>query len=306
MKEVIAMIGIPGSGKSTRAHELAGMNDANAVIICRDTIREELFGPNYKITKARESEVTKKKYELILEAFMDENIGKIIIDETHCSNKTRQATVSDLIKASKASNDEFKFNQEIVETSFDVDKCHKQNTNRPRSVPFQTIEQMHQNFIDYIRETSSCPEWLPKKHKTSSEFGRCYIVDIDGTIADHHGLRSPFEWMKVDLDTPKQHVIDIVNMLYRAGNKVIIFSGRDGECYDLTESWLKVNGVLYDELYLRSAGDMRKDYIVKMELFQKHVMGKYTPVAVFDDRMQVVRYWRAIGIPVFQVELGLF
>jgi hypothetical protein len=51
---------------------------------------------------------------------------------------------------------------------------------------------------------------------------------------------------------------------------------------------------------------MRKDSVVKQELFDEHIRDIYDVVAVYDDRQQVVDMWRAMGIDCFQVAPGNF
>jgi hypothetical protein len=56
----------------------------------------------------------------------------------------------------------------------------------------------------------------------------------------------------------------------------------------------------------RPAGDNRPDALVKQELFELHVRHRWRVVGVFDDRRQVVRMWRELGLTVFQVAEGDF
>ena len=74
------------------------------------------------------------------------------------------------------------------------------------------------------------------------------------------------------------------------------------------ESWDNINAVQrmqsYIEahltepitLYMRPTGDMRKDTIVKRELYDEHIHGKFNIVAIFDDRACVNReVWDKLG-----------
>jgi len=83
-------------------------------------------------------------------------------------------------------------------------------------------------------------------------------------------------------------------------------SGRSDECRNETYQWLRENDVPFDELYMRAADDKRQDWKVKYDLFNEHVRGKYNVVGVFDDRDQVVKLWREMGLTCFQVAPGLF
>ena len=53
---------------------------------------------------------------------------------------------------------------------------------------------------------------------------------------------------------------------------------------------------------MRATGDKRKDTIVKKEIWDNHIYGKYNVFLAIDDRPSVVRMWRQdVGIPVLQV-----
>jgi len=89
-------------------------------------------------------------------------------------------------------------------------------------------------------------------------------------------------------------VITAVRAMHAAGHLVVFCSGRTDACRAETEKWLAEHvAVPYEALHMRAAGDMRKDSIVKMEIFDREIRDSYTVVAVFDDRAQVVAAWRA-------------
>ena len=58
---------------------------------------------------------------------------------------------------------------------------------------------------------------------------------------------------------------------------------------------------------MRATGDVRKDWIVKKELYKAHVKGQYFINFILDDRNQVVDLWRLdLGLPCLQVNYGDF
>jgi len=149
--------------------------------------------------------------------------------------------------------------------------------------------------IPYVPDTS-----LPK----------AIIVDVDGTVA-LRGDREPFDWSRVGEDLPNQPVIDVICSLWAYGLlkgdpiQVIFMSGRAEECRKQTELWLDVNVGLPFQLHMRKDGDFRQDWIVKDELFAL-VRDKYHALSAWDDRDQMVRYWRRIRLQCFQVSDGNF
>ncbi len=84
-------------------------------------------------------------------------------------------------------------------------------------------------------------------------------------------------------------------------------SGRTEACRDNTETWLMNNVTThYAALHMRATGDMRKDAVVKQELFNTHIRDHYDVRYVIDDRNQVVAMWRELGLTVLQVADGDF
>jgi len=74
-----------------------------------------------------------------------------------------------------------------------------------------------------------------------------------------------------------------------------------------TERWLAKHNVPYDMLIMRKHTDTRKDSIIKKEIFDEHIKGKYFVRFVLDDRNQVVDMWRQdLGLPCLQVYYGDF
>lgn len=134
------------------------------------------------------------------------------------------------------------------------------------------------------------------------------IFDLDGTIAniDHrtHFVRGGnHDWDAffaacVD-DSGVDHVIKTFHAHVQAGHKVRIWSARSDVVRTQTENWLSDMGI--DPWYLqhmRAAGDSTPD----VELKRYWLNQEYErPDLVYDDRQRVVDFWRAEGIPCFQV-----
>lgn len=134
----------------------------------------------------------------------------------------------------------------------------------------------------------------------------CIIVDLDGTLAHNNHGRSFYDFSAVDKDDVDEVVKDLVNMYFDKVD-VIIFSGRDDSCFDITEKWLAENDIRFNAMYMRVTGDRRNDAIVKRELFEAHIRNEYNVECVIDDRDQVVRMWREdLGLKVLQVAYGDF
>lgn len=139
------------------------------------------------------------------------------------------------------------------------------------------------------------------------EISMIYICDIDGTLANHQGIRSPYDESKVSLDVPLPTCQVIESLLEKDERNVIFFSGRTEACRKDTEEWLKQNLYLTHkpQLYMRAVGDQRSDDILKEEMYNKYIKDKYSVLGVFDDRLKVCRMWYRLGLFVFNCNQGL-
>ena len=136
----------------------------------------------------------------------------------------------------------------------------------------------------------------------------CVIFDLDGTFA-FLGDRSPYDASRAEGDEVNA-AVHFVYQAIRTGkpeSAVLLVSGREERWRPETERWLAKHGVIYEGLYLRRTGDRRKDTVVKREIYERHIAGKYAVRVVFEDRDQVVRLWRDdLNLPCFQVAWGDF
>ena len=137
-----------------------------------------------------------------------------------------------------------------------------------------------------------------------------YIVDIDGTLADSTGLRSPYDYTKVQGDRPIRAVSELVTGVQQQCilngwdewvPSVVFVSGRDEECRHETERWLRYNLGFSPELYMRAHGDKRHDAVVKREILERDLLPRYYILGAIDDRLRVLSMWQASGIFTFNV-----
>ena len=144
---------------------------------------------------------------------------------------------------------------------------------------------------------------------------RCYIFDIDGTIANnkhrsHHLEKSPKDWDAyhegVEADTVFGHMLQVY--IDTSNHHPVVFcTGRHDGQRKVTETWLWRNGFTeHRGLYMRKEGDHRPDHIIKLELLAQIRADGFEPIMAFDDRNSVVKMWRDAGIPCAQVAEGDF
>lgn len=141
----------------------------------------------------------------------------------------------------------------------------------------------------------------------TGQFSRpeCVLVDLDGTLA-LRGNRSPYDYSRVNEDEPNSPVVTVVLALRKYGLHVLVISGREDSCRDLSETWLKSTLGFTPVLLMRKSGDSRPDYVIKEELLTDHISDRYRVELVIDDRQQCVDLWRSLGLTTLQVADGDF
>jgi hypothetical protein len=198
---------------------------------------------------------------------------------------------------------------QVFDTPLEV--CLSRDAERERTVGNEVIQRMHDSFENLKKEFDF--RTIPQRSRIKDiksdwqvDLPYAFITDIDGTIAHMNGKRGPFDWEKVGLDDPDQSVIMTLKLLKSSGVTVLAVSGRDGSCREETEKWMKTHDVPFDALFMRPAGDFRKDSLIKKEIYERDIKGKFNVVMIFDDRNQVVDTWRELGLKCSQVEPGEF
>jgi predicted kinase len=298
MSRLLITRGLPASGKTTFARKL----QPNVVRINRDDLRLMLHGQRL-FTQWAEGQVTRTQraaVEALLRAHAD-----VIVDDTNLRAKTVREW-AELAARFGATFEVHDF------TDVPLAECIRRDLDRPEAdrVGEDAIRRMHSRYL----EGKNLPLPVPFVerggpgivYEADPQLPPVVLVDIDGTVAIM-GDRSPYDWSRVGSDSPNLPVIQAVRAMHAAGNAIVFCSGRDEVCRAETEAWLDVFvGVPYEGLFMRPAGDNRKDAVVKREIFEEQISDRWRVVGVFDDRQQVVRMWRALGLTVFQVAEGDF
>lgn len=286
MKTLYMIKGLPGCGKTTKAKSMQAKMP-NLVRVNKDDLRLQLHNGGY--SNWNEKLIVNARDMLIGIALEAGN--HVVSDDTNLAPK-HETRLKQLAK-----NNGAKF--ELIDmTDITPEECIKRDLQRERSVGSEVIMSMYNQFLRPPIPVIERNEDLPD----------VYLCDIDGTVAKMDG-RSPYNWDKVGSDKPNTPIIGIIEKIIKTGSEVIFVSGRDESCILETGVWLKENikGIpMPFTLLMRPKGDMRKDTVVKEEIYNTHIKGKYNAVAIFDDRRQVVQMWRGLGLTVLQVDEGNF
>lgn len=282
MKAIIT-VGVSASGKSTWARKFVAEN-RGWEIICRDDIRRQMMGGRIVWAKwnwGHEGRVT-QNYDRQVEAAAKKGVN-IILADTNLNAKLRAQRVASLEKMG--------YEVEVRPFEVTLEEAWKRDAQRDEGVGQSVIYKQYQDWLTFLGR---------KRYEGTKNKPTAVLVDVDGTLAHMQG-RSAYDWNKVHEDSFDETVSALVSGLKAAGHKVIVLSGRDGCCYDVTENWLRGYGVDFDEFFMREAGDQRKDTIIKEEIFWNKIADNYNVVAAIDDRPVVCRMWMELGIKVINV-----
>ncbi len=284
MKKLIMIKGLPASGKTTWARQYLKDNP-NTKRINKDELRAML--DDSKWNKENEKFILHIRDTVIAQAF--NNGYSVIVDDTNFASK------HELWLKEIANN--FKVEFEIKDfTDVPLDTCIKRDARRANSVGVKVIMQMWKQFLK--------PE--PKVVERRVELADAIICDIDGTLA-LFGDASPYDrdFSKDILNLPVRDLL----CLYNKTCKVILVSGRKDKYREQTEDWLNHNAVPFDFLYMRKTQpdgiQEPKDDIIKKEIYEEYIKGKYNIEFVIDDRPRIIRMWRDEGLFVFDVGDGM-
>lgn len=279
--KIIMLRGLPASGKSTWAKQYIADNP-QACRVNKDDLRAMLHGG--KFSKSNERQTIRVRNAAVIAGL---DMGRVVIVDDTNFNPIHEQELSKMASQLGAGF-------EVMDFDVDLATAIERDLKRPASVGSEVIKRMYKQYVQKKPEAIEENPALPS----------AIICDIDGTLA-HMAGRSPYEWHKVGTDTLDKTIANILHQYeYRT---IILLSGRDSVCRGETQEWLKRHNVHYDHLLMRGEGDMRKDNIVKRELFEQHIRGKYNVMFVLDDRDQVVDMWRNdVGLKVLQVAEGAF
>lgn len=277
MKKLIMYKGLPACGKTKAAKALLKVfGSGNAKRINKDDLRAMLDDGQW--SKGNEQFVLETRNFLVRKALASGLHA--IVDDTNLAPKHEEA----LRKLAQAEGAEFEVKDM---TDVPLETCVKRDLYRANSVGGAVIIDMWERYLK--PKDPEPPKW-------DAKLPNAIICDVDGTVAEMHN-RGPFDWSLVQQDTPRHVVLGVLESMYRSSYdiKVLFVSGRDSVCREGTEWWLNHFWGHGFELFMRPQGDKRKDSIVKREIYDQHIAGKYNVVAIFDDRPQVIRMWQSLG-----------
>jgi len=287
--QMLILRGLPASGKTTYAKKL---ETEGWVRVEKDEIRKDkrLFKDGqYNYKRGDESIVLKERNRIIRNSLAS---GKNVVSSDTNLNPKHVSGISSIAR-------EFGANVRTKDfLDIPIAELIRRDANRENSVGEQVIRKMFNSFV----------KTMPTFLKHDPELPYVIVSDLDGTLTTGPKDRSPYEWHKVgndDINLGLAHMLDGIALIDYA--KLFIFSGRDEVCRPETEAWLEKHDIEYDELYMRRTdhvdenGGQVKDTLVKADMIERYIKGKYNILIWFDDRPQVADMLRDVyGINVAQ------
>ena len=303
MSKLLILVGAPGSGKSTFARYFLRTED-NWIRVNRDDFRLMQFGDSLMIP-FYEERISKMVEASVLTLLKSDT--NVIIDATNTSLRTIQDMIHTYTEYADIS---FKvFDLPVDEL---VKRCDKRYEETGKFISKSVVERNVANLKHTLEKFDFAP--IPRKVQVATtsyatqdkNLPKAVICDLDGTLSLLNG-RDPYNAATCDNDLLNEPVAAALKMAKQQGYQVILLSGREDKFREPTMRFLDKHQIGYDLLLMRTSNDFRKDNIIKRELFEGEIQGKYFVEFLLDDRNQVVDMWRKdLHLPCSQVNYGDF
>jgi predicted kinase len=295
------LIGAPGSGKTTFAKYFI-RTEENWYRLSRDDFREMNFQDG--ALDAHTERLVSEMFDAAIEALLRRKCN-ILLDATHCRADYLNHFIN---KYNTQADITFRIFEAPVEEL--IARCDRRYAETGRFVPAGAIKHFVSELETLKKSFDFAPRYRTKAEnetaKQDATLPRAIICDLDGTLAII-GDRDVYDASKADEDALNQPVANILNAFAEKGYAILLVSGRDETFRAPTERFLDKYKIPYNQLYMRTAKDMRKDAVVKREIFDNEIAGKFFIDFILDDRNQMVDMWRRqLRLPCFQVNYGDF
>lgn len=280
MSKLLILVGAPGSGKSTFARYFLRTED-NWIRVNRDDFRLMQFGDSLMIP-FYEERISKMVEASVLTLLKSDT--NVIIDATNTSLRTIQDMIHTYTEYADIS---FKvFDLPVDEL---VKRCDKRYEETGKFISKSVVERNVANLKHTLEKFDFAP--IPRKVQVATtsyatqdkNLPKAVICDLDGTLSLLNG-RDPYNAATCDNDLLNEPVAAALKMAKQQGYQVILLSGREDKFREPTMRFLDKHQIGYDLLLMRTSNDFRKDNIIKRELFEGEIQGKYFVEFLLDDR----------------------
>jgi len=301
--ELTIMVGISGSGKSTVVKGWINWSQGKIVRLNRDEIRKSMYvdvpwdAHHDDFLRVAEREMAR----LALSKSKD-----VIVDDTNCIRKTRYAW--------EALAKDMRVRFRVVTMTTSIEVCIERDKLRADSVGEAVIRKQYKDLMETIklgpkedkpvltRPVFEREQLLNGGFTLRLPDAKIVIFDVDGTLANHEGVRNEYDNTRIMYDNPYPIVVEWAKAVYPYFN-LFILSGRKDFCGDDTCDWMEMQGVPFDHILMRRTKDNRPDTVIKEEILDEllTVFSLDQFAFVVDDRPKVVRMWKRRGLKVYPV-----
>jgi predicted kinase len=266
--QILILVGAPGSGKSTFARYFL-RTEENWMRLCRDDFRMMHFSVGN--LSEHEEELIAEMMDASIETLLFKG-SNVLLDATHCRRKYIDHYIG-----------RFNHLADIAFKVFDVDaatlaeRCEKRFQSTGKQIPanvqkkfLEELEELKKDFDFAFRPKINLYEPVAAQDIT---LPKAIVCDLDGTLSLMHG-RNPFDathCYEDELNAPVANVLRHLSNDYQ----ILLVSGRE-ECYrEPTVCFLEKYSISYHHLWMRPNKDFRKDAVIKREIFDAEITGKY-------------------------------
>lgn len=299
--QILILIGAPGSGKSTFSKYFI-RTEENWMRLCRDDFRMMHF--TYSNLSPREESLITDMQDASIEALLKKRCN-VLIDATHCRDEYLNHYIERFNHLADISFKMFEVDAKVI-----AERCDKRNKESGKFIS-TSVQRKYLKELEDLKKTfdfSLRPKIDNRERSVKQDISlpKAIICDLDGTLALMDD-RNPFDATHADKDDLNEPVANTLKVFAKEGYQILLVSGREDRFREPTISFLNQYDIPYHQLWMRPSKDFRKDSIVKREIFDAEIAGKYYIEFVLDDRDQVVEMWRKeLKLPCFQVNYGSF
>ena len=248
------MMGLPASGKSTFADEIA--TSQNATIISSDAIRKEWYGDeNIQGNPAKIFEEMRKRTVSVLE-----NGRSVIYDATNLTLKSRSflRNYSPLLKI----RHKIKINGVLCVTPFDV--CCERNSKRERVVPMEAMNRMLKSFTPPMFSEGFDFIFLYRSYKGEVPRVWLRLINMPHNNPRHlETIEEHLRWCTKAIEEAGREDISSLGLYHDIGKVYCKEIGEDGVAHFYNHECVSSYIAMCDLLYNRSYNNFTFDDIVK-------------------------------------------
>lgn len=279
MRQMILMVGPPASGKSTYAQALEGFTRISQDDMGKMehlTEFQDALARGENVVVDRLNHLAEQRQRYLLPAKIQGYTTKIVIMCTPKSEclarfKTREA-------------------HPTIKNETDMGRATEMFTSK-----YEPVREEEADIVERVL-------WKTERDKA-------VVFDLDNTVSDashrEHFLKGEKrDWNSFfnaqQYDKPFPWAVALMNAIEKLddGTKIVICTARPDTYRSMTEEWLFKHQLWFDELFMRSRSDRRRDDIIKENMFEFDILSQYDVLFHVDDRKMVIDALRKKGITV--------